>query len=117
MNKDNIELIKQKGNNQKIIDFYESALKLNKNSFKTLLNLGSIYASENDFIKAEKYFQNALKIKEDDWRINLNLAFLNTQKKDYSSALNFFEKTILLLNNKIDLRILEPYMIFLIKKL
>ena len=116
LNKDNIELIKQKGNNQKIIDFYESALKLNKNSFKTLLNLGSIYASENDFIKAEKYFQNALKIKEDDWRINLNLAFLNTQKKDYSSALNFFEKTILLLNNKIDLRILEPYMICLYKE-
>ena len=116
MNDDNHELVKKKGSHIKIIEFYEKAIKINKNSFKALLNLGSIFASEGDYLKAENYFKSALKINENDWRINLNLAFLNTKKKEYSIALNFFEKTIELLNDKIDLRILEPYMVCLFEE-
>ena len=113
---ENIILLENKGNYEKIKEYYEKALKINNNSFKALLNLGSIFASEEDFSKAENYFKRALKINENDWRINLNLAFLNTKKKKYSSALDFFEKSIELLNDKIDLRILEPYMICLYKE-
>ena len=113
MNDDNQELINKKGSYNKIIEFYEKAIKINKNSFKALLNLGSIFASQEDYLKAENYFKSALIINENDWRINLNLAFLNTKKKEYSTALNFFEKTIELLHDKIDLRILEPYMLCL----
>ena len=109
----NLKLIENKGHYNKIKEYYEKALKINNNSFKTLLNLGSIFASEYDFPNAEKYFYKALKINKNDWRINLNLAFLNTQKKDYFTALNFFEKV---LNDKIDLRILQPYMLCLFKE-
>ena len=116
INDNNMRLIENKGNYNKIKEYYEKALKINNNSFKTLLNLGSIFASEEDFPNAEKYFQKALKISKNDWRINLNLAFLNTQKKDYLSALDFFEKVIELLDDKIDLRILEPYMVCLFKE-
>ena len=77
INDDNQILIIKKGNYNTIIDFYEKAIKINNNSFKALLNLGSIFASQEDYIKAEDYFKRALKSKENDWRINLNLAFLN----------------------------------------
>ena len=112
----NIRLIENKGNYDQIKDYYEKALKMNKNSFKTLLNLGSIFASEEDYVKAEQYFQNALKLNKSDWRINLNLAFLNFKKKDYLTALDYFEKVIELLNDNVDIRILEPYMVCLYKE-
>ena len=115
-NDNNIRLNENKGNYAQIKDYYEHALKINNNSFKVLLNLGSIFASEEDFVKAESFFKRALNLNKNDWRINLNLAFLNTKKKDYLSALDFFEKVIELLHNKIDLRILEPYMLCLYKE-
>ena len=115
-NNNELGLKGKKGNFTKIKEYYENALKINNNSFKALLNIGSIFASEEDFLNAENYFQRAFKINKNDWRINLNLAFLNTAKKDYFSALTFFEKVIELLQNKVDLRILEPYMVCLYKE-
>ena len=112
----NIRLLETKGSNEEIKGYYESALKINSNSFKVLLNIGSIFASEENFTKAENYFKRALKINPKDWRINLNLAFLNTQKQEYLTALDFFEKVIEILKEKVDLRILEPYMFCLYKE-
>ena len=112
----NIRLIENKGTKEEIKGYYESALKINANSFKVLLNIGSIFASEENFAKAENYFKRALKVNPNDWRINLNLAFLNTEKQEYLTALDFFEKVIALLKDKIELRILEPYMFCLYKE-
>ena len=116
INDNNFQLAGNKEKYSKIKEYYEKALKINTNSFKALLNIGSIFALEEDFLKAEYYFERALKINKNDWRINLNLAFLNCQKKDYLSALDYFEKVIELLNNQTNLRILEPYMICLYKE-
>ena len=116
INDESIQLLENKQIIKNIKDFYSKALEIKQNSFKTLLNLGSVYASENDYINAEKYFKKALIINEKDWRINLNLAFLYTKKKEYLSAINYFEKAIFLLNNKVDIMILEPYMICLYKE-
>ena len=116
INEDNIGLTTPNTNFIQIKEFYENALKINTSSFKALLNLGSIFASEENYLKAENYFQRALTINKSDWRINLNLAFIKIKKKDYSSALNFFEIVISLLNNNVDIRILEPYMVCLYKE-
>ena len=116
INDENFQLMENSQIVKNIKDFYEQALKIESNSFKTLLNLGSIFASEEDYLNAEMYYKKALNSNKNDWRINLNLAFIYTKKKNYSSALTFFEKTIKLLNNNANIRILEPYMICLYKE-
>ena len=76
INDESIQLMDNKQIVKNIKDYYDKALKIKDNSFKTLLNLGSIFASEEDYINAEKYYQKALSVNKNDWRIHLNLAFL-----------------------------------------
>ena len=46
-----IRLLETKGSNEEIKGYYESALKINSNSFKVLLNIGSIFVSEENLQK------------------------------------------------------------------
>ena len=98
---------------KKIKDSYTSALKINPNAYNVLLNIGSIYALEGSSATAENYYKQALNINENDWKININLAFLYMKEKEYDASIDFFEKAIELLGDKVDKKILIPYMICL----
>ena len=62
---------------------------------------------------AENYYKKALELNENDWKVHLNLAFLYMREKAYDVSLEFFEKAIELLEEKVDMKILYPYMICL----
>ena len=98
---------------KKIKDHYTNALKIFPKSYNPLLNIGSIYAMEGSSVLAENYYKKALELNENDWKIHLNLAFLYMREKAYDVSLEFFEKTIELLEEKVDMKILYPYMICL----
>ena len=98
---------------KKIKDHYTNALKIFPKSYNPLLNLGSIYAMEGSSALAENYYKKALELNENDWKVHLNLAFLYMKEKAYDVSLEFFEKAIELLEEKVDLKILYPYMICL----
>ena len=126
-------LMKKKGKDRNIIDeknqlleledlrgrikeYYETALRIKSNSFNALLNIGSIYASEESSTVAENYFKKALQLNQNDWKIHLNLAFLNMKEKSYDIALEYFERAIEILGDKIDKKILSPYIFCLYKE-
>ena len=110
-NKDENELRLEKEDLvKKIIGYYSAALKLNPNSYNALLNIGSIYASKGYSSNAESYYKKALDLNENDWKININLAYLYMKEKEYDIALEFFERTIEIVGEKVDLKILVPYM-------
>ena len=98
---------------KKAKEYYNAALKINPDSYNVLMNIGSINASEGYFALAENFYKKALDLNETDWKINFNLACLYMKEKEYDIALEFFERTIDIIGEKVDLKILIPYMICL----
>lgn len=101
---------------QKIKELYSYALKIKPNSYNALLNIGSISASEGESLAAENYYKKALEINVNDWKIHLNLAFLYFQERAYDISLEYFERAIEIIGEKVDIKILYPYMICLYKE-
>lgn len=59
------------------------------------INLGGLYAENDDFIKAKNYLEMGLKyanIDKDKYAIYYNLAYVYYRIKDYSQALNYCKK-------------------------
>lgn len=101
---------------REIKEYYETALRIKSDSFNALLNIGNIYALEESYTMAENYYKTALKLNQNDWKVNINLAFINMKEKSYDIALEYFERTIEILGDKIDKKILSPYIFCLYKE-
>ena len=97
----------------KIEEHYSKALDIDKDSYNALLNLGTKKASEGSSVAAENYYKKALELNENDWKVNINLAYLYMSEKEYESSLEFFERAVELIGEKVDLKILVPYMVCL----
>ena len=101
-------------------DAFKEALNVNPNSYISLLNLGTYYAEEGDIDQAGKYYKKAEIINKQttgkkDWKIYINLAFLAFKEKEYPLSIGYFEIVFKSFENRVNLKILNIYMICLYK--
>ena len=101
-------------------DAFKEALNVNPNSYISLLNLGTYYAEEGDISQAGKYYKKAEIINKQtqgkkDWKIYINLAFLAFKEKEYPLSIGYFEIVFKSFETKVNLKILNIYMICLYK--
>lgn len=80
------------GNKEKAIEFYNSALKINKRSEAALLNLSTIYYELKQYDTAADYAHQLLKLAPNNvaaWQNLANIAFCNA---NYDQALAYYQK-------------------------
>ena len=81
-----------KGDKEAALNYYNEALRLNRNSEAAMLNLSTIYYELNDFDRSEEYARKALNLNKDNITAWQNLANLAFCKADYEQALTYYQK-------------------------
>jgi tetratricopeptide (TPR) repeat protein len=74
--------------NDKAIQSFTEALKLDRNFYDALIALGYSYAANERYEEAEAQFQAVLKKTPGDARAKIGLAYIATKKKQYDAAIN-----------------------------
>lgn len=82
------------------IDYYKEAVKIAKNTdrtlhFKALKNLGGIYLNKQDYQEALRYFNECERLYQEDSQLSkiyINKGYAYDGLKDYEKAIKFYEK-------------------------
>ena len=80
------------GNKNTAIDYYNTALKINRNSESAILNLSTIYYEIKEYQRSEDYACRVLKINSNNvaaWQNLANIAFCQAK---YEQALKYYQK-------------------------
>lgn len=80
------------GQKEKAVEFYNNALKINKNSEAALLNLSTIYYELKKYDISAEYAQQLLKFSPKNVAAWQNLANIAFCKAEYDEALSYYQK-------------------------
>jgi tetratricopeptide (TPR) repeat protein len=87
-------LAAREGETEKAADYFEKALKLDRDHFISLENLGNAYRQQKRFAEARSTLEHALALKPSDPEANYSLGMVFAQENDGDSAYRYLQKAL-----------------------